>query len=164
MRSTWHGNLGTSVVSLEKVSCVLQQSQDRNGTQSLGNPLSVCTEGNLTGTEERGERFKRVSNSEGNRGALYGLLCHWSCKMEAYFSPDSYSKFNPLSWAAYDVVWHRSGLWLSQRLVVSCQRLDWTKWFWFILMPKRNQDSLPLTTTSELCSVALHPHLFHVVV
>lgn len=41
---------------------------------------------------------------------LYGLLCHWSCKMETYFSPDSYSRSNPLSWAAYDVVWRWGGL------------------------------------------------------
>lgn len=40
---------------------------------------------------------------------LYGLLCHWSCKMETYFSPDSYSRSNPLSWAAYDVVHCRGG-------------------------------------------------------
>lgn len=32
--------------------------------------MCVCTEGKLTGAEERGERFKRVSNSEGNRGAF----------------------------------------------------------------------------------------------
>lgn len=47
-------------------SSVVQQSLDSNGTQSPGNPLSVCTEGKLTGAE----RFKRVSNSEGNRGAF----------------------------------------------------------------------------------------------
>ncbi len=53
-----------------RCSSVVQQSQDSNGTQSPGNPLSVCTGGNLTGAKERGERFKRVSNSEGNRGAF----------------------------------------------------------------------------------------------
>lgn len=41
-----------------------------NGTQSLGNPLNVCTEGKLTGAGERGERFKEASNSEGNGGAF----------------------------------------------------------------------------------------------
>lgn len=53
-----------------RCSSVVHQSQDSNGTQSPGNPLSMCTEGKLTGAEERGERFKRVSNGEGNRGAF----------------------------------------------------------------------------------------------
>lgn len=48
----------------------VQQSQSCNGTQSPGDPLSVCTEGKPTGAEEGAKRFKRVSNSEGNRGAF----------------------------------------------------------------------------------------------
>lgn len=48
----------------------MQPFQGSNGTRSLGNPSSVRAEGKLTGAEERGERFKRVSNSGGNRGAL----------------------------------------------------------------------------------------------
>lgn len=59
---------------------------------------------------------------------LYGLLWHWSRKMETYFSLDSWSRSYPSEWSC---LWCCSVLrWtagVSQRLVVSCQRLDWTK-------------------------------------
>lgn len=66
----------------------MRRSQDSNGDTVTREPFEcVCVEGKLTGAEERVERIKRVSNSEGNRGAFVGSSLPLKVEKWKHISP-----------------------------------------------------------------------------